>query len=102
MPSKALFSVSGFKSAFDFASLPSGISGVRLYSFGIEISLDFGFREQMLRDCQEHNKVSEVKTLSWIGKEKYKVYWSQASLHVLLGLMQTDRREELRRMNLKT
>lgn len=50
MPFKALFSVSGCKSAFDFGSLPSGFSGVTLYSFGIEISLDFGFREQMLWD----------------------------------------------------
>lgn len=50
MPFKALFSVSGFESAFDFGSLPSGFSGVPLYSFGIEISLDFGFTEQMLRD----------------------------------------------------
>lgn len=67
MPSKAIFSVSAFKSAFDFGSVPFGFSGVRLYSFGIEISLDFRFREQTLRHCEEHNKVSEV---SWVWKNK--------------------------------
>ncbi|TNN89114.1 hypothetical protein EYF80_000402 [Liparis tanakae] len=40
-------------------NVPSSFSGVRLYSFGIEISLDFRFREQTLRHCEEHNKVSE-------------------------------------------
>lgn len=57
MPFKALFWVCGFKSAFDFGGLPSGFSGVLPGSFGTEISLDFGFREQMLRECLEHNKV---------------------------------------------
>lgn len=64
MPFKVLFSVSEFKSAFDFGSLPFGFSGVLLHSVGIEITLDFGFREQMLRDCWKHNKVSEVKSLA--------------------------------------
>lgn len=82
-----IFSLWVFKSAFDFDSLPYSSSGVPLYAFGIEISLDFWFREQMLRDCWEHNKVSEVKSLSWIlkNKKKYKLYQSQASQHVQLG-----------------
>lgn len=40
-----------FKSGVDFDSLPSGFSGVPLYSFEIEISLDLGLREQVLGEC---------------------------------------------------
>lgn len=47
MPFKALFSASGFESAFDFFRLPSGFFAVSLHSFGTQIFLDFGFREQM-------------------------------------------------------
>lgn len=57
MPFKALLSVSGFTSAFEFDRLPSGVS---LESLSIPLglrSLWTEFREQMLRDCKEHKLV---------------------------------------------
>ena len=89
---------------FDFGTLPSSFSGVPLFSFGIEISLDSGFREQMLGDCLEHNKVSEVKSLSRIQEkrktEKQGLSVTGISVYAA-GWMKTDRREKIRILNFR-